>query len=82
MDEIAKYFQSKGLMYKEYDHVKLHITVINSKYRREEVDTKDHQPSRVTFDASQILEVTRSLIIIIKGEFNYVVFDFSEIQRF
>ncbi|KAJ2953712.1 hypothetical protein O0L34_g1332 [Tuta absoluta] len=69
VDAIVEHFYKAGFMEKEFgrDNVKLHVTLINSKYRsresstniaktnNEEPQSRDRRP-RVTFDGSRILE--------------------------
>lgn len=50
---IAEYFSSRGFMQMKNDHVKLHVTLINSLFR--ESRAKD-QGNRTKFDASEILK--------------------------
>jgi activating signal cointegrator complex subunit 1 len=64
-NSIAEYFASRGYSQVKHDHVKLHVTLINSLFRdnddaiekdKEEArDNKDFK-TRVTFDASKILK--------------------------
>ncbi|KFB36542.1 AGAP007571-PA-like protein [Anopheles sinensis] len=59
-DRIYEYFISKGLMQRKYDHVKLHATLINSLFRSsngDNVDEKEAERRRITFDASEILRL-------------------------
>uniref|UniRef100_A0A182JEZ9 K Homology domain-containing protein n=1 Tax=Anopheles atroparvus TaxID=41427 RepID=A0A182JEZ9_ANOAO len=60
-DSIYEYFISKGLMQRKYDHVKLHATLINSLFRStsnsDNVDEKEAERRRITFDASEILRL-------------------------
>uniref|UniRef100_A0A182P3Q7 K Homology domain-containing protein n=1 Tax=Anopheles epiroticus TaxID=199890 RepID=A0A182P3Q7_9DIPT len=59
-DQIYEYFIAKGLMQKKYEHVKLHVTLINSLFRvsqSEIVDEKAAERKRITFDASEILRL-------------------------
>ncbi|KAI5633937.1 AKAP7 2'5' RNA ligase-like domain-containing protein [Phthorimaea operculella] len=69
VDAIVEHFYKAGFMEKEFgrDNVKLHVTLINSKYRsresstniakekNEEPQSRDRRP-RVTFDGSRVLE--------------------------
>ncbi|GBP59312.1 Activating signal cointegrator 1 complex subunit 1 [Eumeta japonica] len=61
-DEIVEYFYRAGLMQKEYnrDNLKLHVTLINSKYRSRSKKQDEFQSSpkkeRETFDGSRILQ--------------------------
>ncbi|CAG9767369.1 unnamed protein product [Ceutorhynchus assimilis] len=48
-DTIANYFNKAGLAKKEYDRVKLHMTVMNKSFRHE-------SEQKMSFDASKILE--------------------------
>lgn len=59
-DQIVAHFAKTGLMPKQFDSVKLHITLMNSLFRREELDSdsaKDQNQRKVreSFDASSIL---------------------------
>lgn len=59
VDRIVDRFVVSGLMQKEYDRVKLHCTLLNTRFRREEgeLDTE----LRESFDASHLLEGWGSL---------------------
>ena len=65
-DRIVGRFLSAGLMQQQYDRVKLHITVMNTLFRKEpgsitmERDDKSSRPTREreSFDASNILKVS------------------------
>jgi activating signal cointegrator complex subunit 1 len=57
-------FASAGLMNKEYDHVKLHVTVMNTLMRKDPAGTgppsggqRGHNKDRESFDANKVLQV-------------------------
>lgn len=59
----AFFLNFSGLMPKQFDAVKLHVTIMNSLFRRDDSDSdvvKGDNPKRVreTFDASLILKVS------------------------
>lgn len=60
-NEIMKYFVTKNLAKDEFDSVKLHATVINTKLREmkslAKSGTRGQSVNRVSFDATQITEV-------------------------
>ncbi|CAH0725945.1 unnamed protein product, partial [Brenthis ino] len=61
VDAIVQHFYRAGLMEKEFgrDSVKMHVTLMNSKYKAEKKDLEEDSPRRrprESFDASQILE--------------------------
>ncbi|KAL3280685.1 hypothetical protein HHI36_003922 [Cryptolaemus montrouzieri] len=49
-DQISNVFYKNGYVRRQYDNVKLHVTLLNSLFR------KDGSDKRTTFDASYILE--------------------------
>lgn len=58
-EDITDYFVSAGLIQRQYDNVKLHVTLINTLFRKtaEEDSGKSHLPhARKTFDARDILK--------------------------
>lgn len=55
-NNIVDYFHKHGLMKKENDNVKLHATLLNSRYRRERSPVKGKRPKRMSFDARTIIE--------------------------
>lgn len=60
-------YMHAGLMPKQYDSVKLHVTVMNSIFRREGVDSDaakgdNRRKIRESFDAVQILKVSTSAV--------------------
>ncbi|XP_038216355.1 activating signal cointegrator 1 complex subunit 1 [Zerene cesonia] len=61
VDDILDYFYKKGFMEKEYDrdNVKMHVTLLNTKYRRRSEDDDDSVPrnkgTRQTFDGTEVL---------------------------
>lgn len=61
-DKIAEYYYRSGLARRQYDRVKLHVTLMNTRFRN--VDEKQEN-----FDAGQILEQFRDY------RFGFVVFD-------
>jgi len=58
VDKVVERFVASGLMKQEYDRVKLHCTLINSLFRKEEEDESDGgtEGERRTFDAKPLLE--------------------------
>ena len=60
-NEIMKYFVTKNLAKDEFDSVKLHATVINTKLREmkslAKSGTRGQSVNRVSFDATQLTEV-------------------------
>ncbi|KAE8745713.1 hypothetical protein FOCC_FOCC007597 [Frankliniella occidentalis] len=61
-NDIIKYFSKTGLMPKQFDSVKLHVTLMNSIFRREGADSdvankgENLKRTRESFDASSILK--------------------------
>ncbi|KAF5305208.1 hypothetical protein FQA39_LY09296 [Lamprigera yunnana] len=55
-DGIYNYFTNKGLVRQQFDHVKLHATLINSLFRKVEKQNQNEKVNRKTFDASLILK--------------------------
>lgn len=57
-DETTKYFADSGLGKIERDHVKMHMTLINTKLasKDEDDDKKKGRKPKLTFDARKILE--------------------------
>ncbi|KAJ9576940.1 hypothetical protein L9F63_006466 [Diploptera punctata] len=61
-DRTVDFFTSKGLMQKQYDRVKLHVTLMNTLFRNEDSSASDHETSkrkqkpRESFDATSILK--------------------------
>jgi len=62
-DRVVDRFVASGIMCREFDHVKLHITVINSLMRKDSSHTVDSQSDRAStrhresFDAAQLMQV-------------------------
>lgn len=58
-DGVVNYFSDKGLMQKQHEHVKLHVTLMNTVFRSVEKDAETprgrHKP-RETFDATCIFK--------------------------
>lgn len=52
-NEIMDFFVKKGLITKQYDNVKMHVTLINTKYQNSHLD---RQKQKNFFDARKILE--------------------------
>jgi activating signal cointegrator complex subunit 1 len=52
-DDIVNYFVEKGLAQKQYDRVKMHVTLLNSLFRDK---SSDDQQKRATFDADGLLK--------------------------
>lgn len=69
VDDIYEKFVSSGLMHREYTHVKLHATLINSIKRQQDDDLPEllvvKKRPRISFDAYPIMQVSVWLIIII-----------------
>ena len=60
VDDIYEVFVSSGLMHREYPHVKLHATLINS-IKRQDDDLPEllvKKRPRVSFDAYPIVQVS------------------------
>lgn len=56
-NEIFDCFSRSGLVKKQFDNVKLHVTLLNSRYRHSDNTKNDSTKNkRVTFDASLILD--------------------------
>ncbi|KDR15561.1 activating signal cointegrator 1 complex subunit 1 [Zootermopsis nevadensis] len=67
-DQVADRFSSKGLMQKQYEQVKLHVTLMNTRFRSEESEpdiSGGKRKPRESFDATGILK-------------NFCDFDFGE----
>jgi len=66
-DRLVDRFVASGIMVREYDHVKLHITVMNSLMRKDpshaavsqsdRASAKDGVKDRESFDASLLMQV-------------------------
>jgi len=66
-DRLVDRFVASGIMLREYDRVKLHITVMNSKWRKNPshtvVSESDRAPTRSgtkdreSFDATRLMQV-------------------------
>ena len=65
MDEFVSSMAYEGYVKQEYDHVKLHATVINSIFRQRKQDTDRSNPNyyakKVPFDAREILQVRSNI---------------------
>lgn len=60
VDDVYKKFVSSGLMHRDYPHVKLHATLINSIKRQDDLPellVVKKRP-RISFDASPIMQVS------------------------
>jgi len=67
-DRLVDRFVASGIMLREYDHVKLHITVMNSRFRKDPSHTVVSESSRTSdragtkdresFDASRLMQVS------------------------
>lgn len=56
-DQIRDVFVANGLMKREREHVKLHVTFINSRYREDnQTDRNSRRQQRHPFDARAILQ--------------------------
>ena len=70
-DQLAERFTSAGLMQKDYDRVKLHVTVMNTLMRRdpsgasEQRGTDKRKPvkDRESFNANNILQVKSNIFL-------------------
>jgi len=62
-DQLVDRFVAHGIMLREFDHVKLHITVMNSLFRNDPshaIDTQSCRAStrdRESFDATRLMQV-------------------------
>jgi len=66
-DQLVERFVASGIMQHEYDHVKLHITVMNSLMRKDlshavssqggQTSTRSGTRDRESFDAVQLMQV-------------------------
>ena len=65
MDEFVSSMAYERYVKQEYDHVKLHATVINSIFRQRKQDTNKSNPNyyakKVPFDAREILQVRSNI---------------------
>merc|ERR1711862_796792 len=74
-DGILSKFAETGLMPRQFDRVKLHMTVLNTIFRKEDSDIqeqKDEQSQRETLDARSILQLF--------GDFTFGSMDLAEIH--
>ena len=57
-DSLVERFVQSGLMRREHERVKLHCTILNSKFRREEAEGEvgEGRGERETFDGRPLLE--------------------------
>lgn len=59
-DKIVERFVESGLMRREYDHVKFHVTLMNTLFRKDKTDVGDKSESkskdRESFDSREILQ--------------------------
>ncbi|XP_023943938.2 activating signal cointegrator 1 complex subunit 1 [Bicyclus anynana] len=78
VDALHEYFYKAGFMEKEFnrDNVKLHVTLLNSKYRskknEKEQNATNSRPQRETFDGSEVLSTF--------GDFDFGVIEFNDIH--
>lgn len=56
VNELVEILISEGYLRKQYDHVKLHATVMNTLFRDSDRET-GRKKKRITFDAQPILEL-------------------------
>jgi len=73
-DRLVDRFVASGIMVREYDHVKLHITVMNSRMRKDpsyaiasesdRASTRSGTKDRESFDATRLMQV--GLLILLK----------------
>jgi len=73
-DRLVDRFVASGIMVREYDHVKLHITVMNSRMRKDpshanasesdRASTRSGMKDRESFDAARLMQV--GLLILLK----------------
>ena len=65
VDEFVSSMAYEGYVKQQYDHVKLHATVVNSIFRQRKQDTDKSNPNyyakKVPFDAREILQVRRNI---------------------
>uniref|UniRef100_A0A336N3L3 CSON010054 protein n=1 Tax=Culicoides sonorensis TaxID=179676 RepID=A0A336N3L3_CULSO len=59
-DKIYEYFVGKGMCKKQYDRVKLHATLMNTKFIKSREDSSTKNNKADSFDATQILENYRN----------------------
>jgi activating signal cointegrator complex subunit 1 len=71
-DQLMNKFVEAGLSKKQYDRVKLHVTVINSLMRKENKSMEDQNKERVSFDARNVLKQF--------GDFDFGVYTLREIH--
>ncbi|KAJ8916247.1 hypothetical protein NQ315_016387 [Exocentrus adspersus] len=65
VNDIADYFYERGLVLRHTDNVKLHMTLINTKYRKESDNpspSRKRWVKRVSFDASSIMEKYKDFV--------------------
>ena len=70
VDDIYERFAASGLMHREYEHVKLHATLINS-IKRQDDDLPElvvKKRPRISFDARPIMQVSVNY-------YNYICWD-------
>ena len=82
VDELLDALSSAGHVHKQFDHVKLHATIMNTLFRENKRPKEERVPGqrsrdRITFDATQILEVKK-----ISYKFFYAIFFFLIQQIF
>ena len=56
-DSVVDRFEAEGLLDREYDHVKLHVTLMNIKFASTYSDNGANRAHRRNFNAKSILEV-------------------------
>jgi len=79
VDEVVDALSTNGLVKKQYDHVKLHATIMNTLFRenktpKEERTRNQKFKERVTFDATKILELYGDYVF---GEVTFNKLDIS-----
>ena len=65
VDEFVSSMAHEGFVKQEYDHVKLHATIINSIFRQRKQDTDksdwNYYAKKVPFDAREILQLRSNI---------------------
>ena len=65
-DSVVDHFEARGLLDREYERVKLHVTLMNTKFAASNSEGgAAGRPNRRHFNAKSILEVSPSIILFI-----------------
>ncbi|XP_033228166.1 activating signal cointegrator 1 complex subunit 1-like [Belonocnema kinseyi] len=59
-ERIVDYFVEEGLIQRQYNRVKLHMTIMNIRFSKKDDDESANERMRETFDASNILKVHKN----------------------